>query len=388
MKIALLSCFHPYRGGISQFNSCLYRELGREHDVRAFNFKRQYPEALFPGKTQYEEEGDDVGADRLLDSINPFSYGRTFRAIRAWRPDLVITRYWMPFFAPSLGYVTRHLRKTCKVISILDNVVPHERRFFDEPLTKYFLEGSDGYVVMCGAVGDDLLRMRPEAKFTVLHHPLYTHFGGGLPQEEAENRLGLAHGKRNLLFFGLIREYKGLDILLEAFAGLGDEYQLIVAGEPYGSFEKYRKIIEGMGDGGDGSKSVNVPGNGTSNRVKLHLNYVNDSEVGLYFSAADLCVLPYRSATQSGISSVSFHFNVPLLVTDVGGLKETIGNKGTGIVAKECSPACIREEIERYFADPGIAKTCKKHIGEERERLSWKNFRAGLLDFAQTVTKP
>ncbi len=371
MKIAILSCFHPYRGGISQFNSCLLRELGKEHDVRAFNFKRQYPGALFPGKTQYEEEGEDVGAERLLDSINPISYGRTFRAIRAWGPDLVVTRYWMPFFAPSLGYVTRRLRKTCKVISILDNVVPHERRFFDEPLTKYFLEGSDGYVVMCGAVGDDLLRLRSDARFTVLHHPLYDHFGGGLPREEAEDRLGLAHGKRNLLFFGLIREYKGLDILLEAFAGLGDEYQLIVAGEPYGPFEKYQKIIEGI----------------DSSKVKLYLNYVNDSEVGLYFSAADLCVLPYRSATQSGISSVSFHFNVPLLVTDVGGLKETIGDKGTGIVAKECSPACIRDEIERYFADPTIAETCKKHIGEERERLSWKNFCASLLDFAQTAKK-
>ncbi len=340
--------------------------------MRAFNFKRQYPEFLFPGKTQYEEEGDDVGAERLLDSINPISYGQTFNAIRAWGPDLVITRYWMPFFAPSLGYVTRRLRKTCKVISILDNVVPHERRFFDATLTKYFLEGSDGHVVMCGAVGDDLLRLRPDAPFTVLHHPLYSHFGGGLPREEAENRLGLAHGKRNLLFFGLIREYKGLDILLEAFAGLGDEYQLTVAGEPYGSFEKYRKIIDGIDN---------------NDRVKLYLNYINDSEVGLYFSAADLCVLPYRSATQSGISSVSFHFGVPLLVTDVGGLKETIGDKGTGIVAKDCSPECVREEIERYFGDPAIGETCKKHIGEERERLSWKRFCAGLLDFAQTVKK-
>ncbi len=407
MKIALLSCFHPYRGGISQFNSCLFRELGREHDVRAFNFKRQYPGLLFPGRSQYAEEGDPVEAERVLDSINPISYGRTVRAIQAWGPDLVITRYWMPFFAPSLGYVTRRLRRTCKVVSILDNVVPHERRFFDVPLTKYFLEGSDGYVVMCSAVGDDLLQLKPDAKFTVLHHPLYTHFGEPLPREEAENRLGLAHGKRNLLFFGLIREYKGLDILLEAFAELGDDYQLVVAGEPYGSFEKYQKIIDGMTLGDKGGADGPVPKNGTAEagagntvggngpignsggngRVKLHLEYINDSGVNLYFSAADLCVLPYRSATQSGISSVSFHFGVPLLVTDVGGLKETIGDKGTGIVAKECSAECIREEIERYFSDPAIGASCKRHIGEEKERLSWKNFCANLLDFAQTVKK-
>ncbi|MCD8312609.1 MAG: glycosyltransferase [Bacteroidales bacterium] len=377
MKIAVLSCFYPFRGGISQFNACLFGELGREHDVRAFNFSRQYPGLLFPGKTQYVSEDDNavrIESESLLDSINPFSWGRTFRAIAAWGPDLVITRYWMSFFAPSLGYVTRRLRRKCgcRVVSILDNVVPHEPHFFDAPLTKYFLKGSDAHVVMCGAVAQDLLRLKPEAQFIELQHPLYSHFGEKLSREEAERRLGLEPGKRNLLFFGLIREYKGLDILLEAFAGLGDEYQLIVAGEPYGSFEKYQKIID--------EKIL-------AGRVHLFLHYIKDSEVSEYFSAADLCVLPYRSATQSGISSVSYHFGVPMVVTDVGGLEETIGQRGTGIVARECTPDCIRTEIERYFADPAIGASCRQKIESEKERLSWKNFCASLLDFSENVQK-
>ncbi len=404
MKIAVLSCFYPFRGGIAQFNACLLGELGREHDVRAFNFKRQYPEFLFPGKTQRVTRDDNavrVESVSILDSIDPFSYGRTLRAIREWGPDLLITRYWMSFFAPSLGYVTRRLRKKgCTVISILDNVVPHEPHFFDAPLTKYFLGGSDGHVVMCEAVGRDLRRLKPGADFIELTHPLYSHFGGKLPREEAERRLGLLPGKRNLLFFGLIRDYKGLDILLEAFAGLGNEYQLIVAGEPYGSFEKYRKIIdgklggarEGAEDGADkragkegGAKDAAADAKGK--RVHLFLHYIKDSEVGLYFSAADLCVLPYRSATQSGISSVSYHFGVPMVVTDVGGLKETIGGRGTGIVAAAPTPECVRGEIENYFADPAVGADCRKNIEAEKERLSWKNFCAALLDYAEKLGK-
>ncbi len=375
MKIAILSCFYPFRGGISQFNACLYGELSKNHDVRAFNFKRQYPEALFPGKTQYvtpDDEAIPVESVSLLDTVNPFSYVKTAKAIEAWGPDLVITRYWMPFFAPSLGYVTRRLRKKCKVISILDNVVPHEQRFFDRFLTKYFLKGSDANVVMCQAVADDLLGISPEAKYTIMQHPLYSHFGEKQSREDAEKKLGLSAGKRNLLFFGLIREYKGLDILLKAFAELPEDYQLIVAGEPYGSFDKYQEIID------------SIPG---KDRIHLFLHYIKDSQVSDYFSAADLAVLPYRSATQSGISSVSYHFEVPMVVTDTGGLKETIGDRGTGLVAPQCTPECIRAEILKYFNDPLIESSCKENIAKEKERLSWRNFCDGLLAFADKIEK-
>ena len=373
MKIALLSCFYPYRGGISQFNTYLYEELGKRHIVKAFNFTRQYPEILFPGKTQYvtaDDEAVPVESTSLLDTANPFSYVKTYREIRDWKPDVLIVRYWMSWFAPSLGYITRRMKKHCKVISILDNVIPHEPHFFDAPLTKYFLKGSTGCVTLCEAVSKDLLKLSPDKKYTVIQHPLYSHFGQKLAREEAERRLGLEPGRKNLLFFGLIRSYKGLDILLEAFGKLSDEYQLIIAGEPYGSFDKYQQIIDSLPN---------------KDRIRMNLKYIKDSEVKDYFSAADLAVLPYRSATQSGISSVSYHFEVPMIVTDTGGLKETIGDRGTGIVADECTPECILKEIHRFFSEPGLQEECIRNIRLEKERLSWNTFVLKLEDFIRTL---
>ena len=373
MKIAILSCFYPYRGGIAQFNANLFEELGKTHDVRAFNFSRQYPDILFPGKTQYvtkEDEAVPIEAEALLDTANPLSWGRTARAIRAWGPDLLLVRYWMSWFAPSLGDVARKMAPGCRVIGILDNVIPHERHWFDTPLTRWFLKGLDGAVTLCEEVGRDLRALRPDLPHTVLPHPIYTHFGAPLPREEAERRLGLPSGRRTLLFFGLIREYKGLDILLQAFDLLDGRYQLVIAGEPYGSFDKYQHLI----DGGRAPADVHV-----------FPDYIRDAEVKNYFSVADLTVLPYRSATQSGISSVSNHFGVPMVVTDVGGLKETVGARGTGIVCDEGTPACIAAAITRYFDDPALQEQLRAGIVAEKKRLSWSRFAQDLITFAQSI---
>ncbi len=313
-----------------------------------------------------DDEAVPVESESLLDTANPFTYHRTYRAIRDWNPDVLIVRYWMSYFAPSLGYITRKMRKHCKVISILDNVVPHEPYFFDTPLTRYFLKGSTGSVTLCEAVSKDLLKIRPDADYTVIQHPLYSHFGQKKDRREAESKLGLAEGKKNILFFGLIRTYKGLDILLEAFGKLPEDYQLIIAGEPYGSFDKYQEIID------------RLPG---KDRIFMDLKYIKDSEVTDYFSAADVAVLPYRSATQSGISSVSYHFEVPMIVTDVGGLKETIGDRGTGLVASEGTPEAIHAEILKYFNDTEIRQMCIENIRSEKERLSWKTFARKLTEF-------
>lgn len=373
MKIAILSCFYPYRGGISQFNACLYTELSRRHDVKAFNFSRQYPEFLFPGKTQYvtpDDEAVAVDSESLLDTANPFSYIKTLKAIKAWGPDLLIVRYWMSYFAPSLGYVTRHMKKHCKVISILDNVIPHEPHFFDAPFTKWFLEGSNGSITLCDAVAEDLLKLKPNATYKVIQHPLYTHFGAKMDRDASCRELGLDPGRKTLLFFGLIREYKGLDILLEAFRKLPDDYQLLIAGEPYGSFDKYRKIIDESG---------------CADRISMHLEYIKDSEVSRYFSAADLAVLPYRSATQSGISSVAYHFEVPMVVTDVGGLRSTIGERGTGLVTTEVSPDAVVTQIRKFFADPTLKQSCIENIRKEKTRLSWMNFCRKLESFVSNL---
>ena len=350
-------------------------ELGKENTVKAFNFKRQYPDFLFPGKTQYVTKDDDavpIESEALLDTANPFTYGRTYRAIRDWKPDLVVISYWMSWFAPSLGYIARRLKKHCKVVSILHNVIPHEPRFFDAPLTRYFLSGCTGNVTLCDEVSDDLEKLKPKSAKITLFHPVYAHFGERIPREEAEARLGLEPGRKNLLFFGLIREYKGLDILLHAFGKLDDSYNLIVAGEPYGSFAKYEGIINSSP---------------AKDRIKLFTKYIKDSEVKDYFSAADLAVLPYRSATQSGISAISWHFEVPMVVTDVGGLRQSIGETGTGLVAEKADPDCIAAEIRRYFSDANLRTLCINSIRAEKERLSWKTFSKRLIDFTDNLYK-
>ncbi len=375
MKIAILSCFHPYRGGISQFNTAILTELGRSHDVKAFNFKRQYPEFLFPGKTQYVTEDDEAAAVEstpVLDTANPLTYIKTARTIAEWNPDLLLTRYWMPYFAPSLGYVARRLKGRCKTVAVLDNVIPHERHFFDTALTRYFLGGFRGFITMSGSVSRELAEIRPGAVFRMLPHPLYSHFGEKLSREEAEKSLGLAPGKKNILFFGLIRKYKGLDILIKAFARLPEDFQLIIAGEPYGSFEPYAGLIDGLPPE-------------TRERVKIFPEYIPDSRVKVFFSAADVTVLPYRSATQSGISSISYHFEVPMIVTDTGGLKSAVGDGGTGIVVDAPEPDAVLGGIRKYFSDPAIRESCVLCIRKEKERLSWSRFCSELTEFADTL---
>ena len=373
MRIAILSCFYPYRGGIAQFNANLFTELGKEHEVRAFNFSRQYPSFLFPGKTQYvtpEDEAVAIESEALLDTANPFNWGHAASRIREYDPDVLIVRYWMSYFGPSLGCIARKMKKGCKVIAILDNVIPHEPHFFDRPLTSYFLKAVDGCICLCNEVRRDLLDIRKEAVSTVQPHPIYNHFGEKLDRKEAEVKLGLKPDKRNLLFFGLIREYKGLDILIKAFDLLGDEYQLIIAGEPYGSFDRYQTLI-------DSSPK--------SSSIKLFPDYIRDSEVKNYFSCADVCVLPYRSATQSGISAISNHFELPMIVTDVGGLKETVGERGIGLVCEEITPECVADKIRLYFDEKGLRESLIENICKENERLSWNRFCKDLISFAESL---
>lgn len=373
MKIAILSCFHPYRGGISQFNSCLMQELSKENIVRAFNFKRQYPSFLFPGKTQFVSEQDDIAAvesTATLDTLNPISWGRTANLIKEWNPDILILRYWNPWFALPLGTVARMMPSNCKVLAILDNVIPHERHFFDSLLTRFFLKGADGYLTMCNEVANDLLKIRKDARYIVRNHPVYNNFGQAVPREVAEKMLELTPGKKNILFFGLIRDYKGLDILIDAFDRISPNYELIIAGESYGPFDKYQRQI----DASPGRK-----------RIHVFNRFIPDSEVKYFFSAADVCVLPYKSATQSGVSSISYQFGVPLIVTDTGGLKETVGDTGMGLISPSATPAFIAQKIEQFFDNPSIRKNCVENIERAKERLTWRSFCNDMLEFAQNL---
>ncbi len=372
MKIVFLSTFYPYRGGIAQFNALVYREMEKKHQVEAITFSRQYPDLLFPGKTQMVSEKDDADAipsKRWLDTVNPFTYLSTARKIKKISPDLILTKYWMTFFAPSLGYVLGKQAKKTIRISILDNVIPHEKRFFDTAFNKYFLKRNDGFIVMSEKVRDDLLTVHPNAKYLLIPHPIYNQFGDKLEKSAARKQLNVPVDKKVLLFFGIIRDYKGLDFLIEAMSLLDESYHLIVAGEVYGSFEKYEQQISGLG---------------LKDRISIFSQYIDDAEVKNYFSAADVCVLPYKSATQSGITNISYHFEVPIIATNVGGLAETIAHGKTGLITDTVSPKGISEQITAFYSDEN-ANSFAENIRAHNQENSWQTFSEKLLAFYETL---
>jgi len=371
MKIALLSVFYPYRGGIAQFSAMLYRALEKEHELKAFTFSRQYPNFLFPGSSQFVTEADKadkIPTERTLDSVNPLTFRKTANKINAFSPDLFISQYWMTFFGPATGGVQKKLKKGTKRISILHNVIPHEKRFFDNFANKSFLKHNEGFVVLSDAVLKDLLSIVPDAKYLRIDHPIYSQFGEKRKRNEALMSLNLSIEKKYLLFFGFIREYKGLDLLLQALVNIPEEFELIVAGEIYGSFEKYQEIIDKEG---------------LSKRVHLFNEYIPDDEVTTYFSASDVCILPYKSATQSGITAIAHHFDLPIIATDVGGLKETILHEKTGLMiqpnVKELSNA-----IELFFKDERKERFSKT-IKENKSDNSWENFAQKVIAFSNEL---
>lgn len=374
MKISFLSTIYPYRGGIAQFNANLLEELSKEHETQAVTFTRQYPNFLFPGETQFVTENDKVepiNSIRSLDSINPLTWGKTARLINKFEPDILITKYWMTFFGPSLGTVAKKMKSKTVRISILDNVIPHEKRFFDTPSNKYFLNNNDGFVVMSDSVLADLLSIKPNAKYIRVDHPMYDHFGEKLKREEACRQLNLDPSKKIVLFFGFIRDYKGLDLLIEATSMLSDDYCVVVAGEVYGSFEKYQAQIDQLNLGG---------------RIRLFNHYIGDHEVPLYFSAADVCILPYKSATQSGITSIAMHFELPIIATDVGGLKELVLHEKTGLIVAEPKSDLIASTIRAYF-DERKKEVFIQAIAAEKEQYTWKHFADRLCEFSEEIRR-
>jgi glycosyltransferase involved in cell wall biosynthesis len=372
MKISLLSAFYPYRGGIAQFGAMLYRALEEEHDVKAFTFKRQYPNFLFPGSSQYvtdEDSADEIPSVRVLDTVNPITYSTTARKINAEKPDLLISQYWMTFFGPSFGAVHRRVKKDVKRVSILHNVIPHEKRFFDSRANKYFLKHNDGFIVMSDAVLEDLLRLKPNAKYLRIDHPVYNQFGESRPREEVLKELNLEADKKYLLFFGFIRDYKGLDLLLEAMCDLPEDIHLIIAGEVYGSFTKYQQLIDA---------------NNLKSRVHIFDHYISDDEVTNYFSASDVCILPYKGATQSGITAISHHFEVPVVATDVGGLKENTKHNETGLIVEKPHPHLIANSIKHYYLE-NKGPVFRDNIKKIKEEGTWENFAKKIVEFAETL---
>lgn len=362
-KIILLGTTWPFRsGGIATFNERLTRALIDGGDeVINYTFSLQYPSFLFPGKTQLSDQPAPEGLDIRIkvNSINPFNWLSIGREIKRLKPDLLLVRYWTPFMAPCLGTIARIIRKNdhTKVIAIADNVIPHEKHLIDNILTRYFTNSCNGFITMSRAVLNDLKLFRPLAPMAYTPHPLYDIFGKIVPREQALKHLNLNADYRYLLFFGFIRDYKGLDWLLEAF---GNEklrqfpVKLIIAGEFYTSSEKYLQIIS--------EKNL-------TDHVILRTDFIADQEVANYFGAADMVVQPYKSATQSGVTQIAFHYNKPMLVTDVGGLGEIIPHGKVGYVVNP-GPEAITEAIFDFYKNDRNDYFTGNVIFE-KEKFSW-----------------
>lgn len=370
MKIAYLSTFYPYKGGIAQFNGSLLTALSAKNEVRAYNYTTQYPNFLFPGDSQYVNDDDKaikIDSTRILNSVNPFSWKQTYNEIVKFKPDIVMSKLWIPLLAPSVGYVTGKLRKQgVKAISVLGNVIPHEHRVGDEALTKYYLNRNDGFIAMAESVKDDLLTLKPNAKYIMGYHPPYDHFGDSLDQKTAREKLGIHPDKKVLIFFGFIRDYKGLDVLIDAFKKLDESYHLIIAGESYSGFDKYEEMLKDV----------------DSNRLTKMIKYTTEDEAALCFSASDVCVLPYRTATQSGIVGISYNFNVPVIVSDVGGLREMVEPWNAGKVVESADVTLFENAIKDFF---NSKVDYKSNIDKAIKDQSWESLADKVIEFAKSI---
>ena len=362
MKITLLGPAYPYRGGLAKFNERLARQFSsecKEVDIRTFTL--QYPGFLFPGKTQYNDSPAPEGIKiiRELNSINPFNWVRTGLKIRKEKADILLIRYWLPFMAPCLGTVARIVKsnKYTVIISVVDNVFPHEKRPGDIMLSKFFMKSIDGAVVLSHSVQKDIESFRKDIPVCSTPHPLFDTYGKKLNRNEALSALKLDQDSLYLLFFGFIRNYKGLDILIRAFSDnrlRGKNLKLLVAGEFYENAAPYMKLVKESGLEKD---------------IIFYDKFIADKEVGLFFSGADLVVQPYKSATQSGVTQIAYHFDKPMLVTDVGGLKEIVLHEKCGYVV-EPDPKKIADAIIDYF-DNNRKIAFTECVKKEKERFSW-----------------
>ena len=380
--IIILGPAHPYRGGgITTFNERLATQFQQEgYTVTIYNFSLQYPSFLFPGKSQYTTEPAPAHLKilRKVNSINPFNWLKTGNELKRLQPDLIVVRYWLPLMGPALGSILRRVKKNhhTKIIAITDNVVPHEKRPGDKPFTRYFLQPCDAFVTMSDKVMGDLKTLEPGKPTIKVNHPLYDNFGGAISKETARKFLQINNNERIILFFGFIRKYKGLDILLEAMKTVKNNFlkanpgdgrpipKLLVAGEFYEDEKIYQQQIDALG---------------IRDMLLLHTHFITDSEVKNYFAAADLVVQPYRNATQSGVTPLAYHFEKPMVVTNVGALPDYVPHERVGLVA-EPTAASLAAAIERYFQlgeDHFLPQ-----LREEKKKYSWTVLTSEIIALA------
>ncbi len=378
-KVIIIGPAHPLRGGgLTTFNHRLAKEfISQGHDCRIYSFSLQYPSFLFPGKSQYSTEPAPEGINiiSVINSINPFNWIKIGNRLKKEKPDIIIVRFWLPLMGPALGTILRRVRKNkhTKIICIADNVIPHEKRLGDKPFTRYFLKSCDAFITMSEKVLDDLrlfqktnriLRTKP-AK--LVPHPLYDNFGAIISKMEAREKLGLEKKDSIILFFGFIRKYKGLDLLFEAMA---DErikkagIKLLVAGEFYEDVKRYQEQIDQLG---------------IRDRLILKINFIPDNDVKYYLCAADAVVQPYKNATQSGVTPLAYHFEVPMIVTNVGGLPSLVPHNKVGLVCEPNAEA-IAQTMHQMMQTG--TESFLPYLREEKKKYAWSKMTDAILKMA------
>jgi glycosyltransferase involved in cell wall biosynthesis len=380
-KIIIIGPAHPLRGGLATFNQRLAKEFIQcGHDCSIYSFRLQYPSFLFPGKTQYSDEPapDGINIFPAINSVNPLNWIKTGHQLKKEKPDIIVVRYWLPFMGPALGTILRKVRKNnhTRIICIADNVIPHEKRPGDKAFTTYFLHSCDAFITMSEKVMADLRLFQPQKPALLVQHPLYDNFGAILSKEKAREKLGLGSGESIILFFGFIRKYKGLDLLLEAMKLLKENpatglqnLKLMIAGEFYEDEKPYRELIDKLG---------------IRDNLILKTDFIADSEVKYYLCAADAVIQPYRNATQSGVTPLAYHFEKPMIVTNVGGLPALVPDGKAGLVV-EPTPQSIANGIERFYR---LGENYFiPHLRTEKQKYSWANMVNAIIQMANDLQK-
>jgi glycosyltransferase involved in cell wall biosynthesis len=383
MKVVIIGPAYPLRGGLASFDQRLCRAFTEAgHDASIYSFSLQYPGFLFPGTTQYSSDPPPEGIEihSLINSISPLNWLSTGERLRKEAPDLLVVRYWLPFMGPALGTILRRVRKNgrTRIIAITDNVLPHEKRPGDLVFTRYFLKACDGFITMSDEVMQDLRKFEKTKPAEKVIHPLYDNFGEIVPKPDARHMLNekldlnIGADEKIVLFFGFIRKYKGLDLLLRAMAEPGIReagIRLLVAGEYYDEEKTYTDLIAELK---------------IKDRLILKTDFIPDSEVQYYLCASDAVIQPYRHATQSGVTPLAYHFEKPMIVTDVGSLPSHVIHEQTGLVAKP-EPSSIARAILRFFElgeDYFIP-----HLRMEKKKYSWKNLVNTILGLSHDIQK-
>lgn len=371
-KIVIIGPAYPLRGGgIATFNERLAKQFIDEgFDTTIYTFSYQYPSFLFPGSSQYSTESPPEGIPIKvkINSVNPLNWIKVGNELKKIKPDLIIVRYWLPFMGPCLGTILRRVKQNhhTKIICIADNVLPHEKRPGDKVFTQYFIKPVDGFITMSEKVLADLKQFAKNKPAKLVPHPLYDNFGDIISKEIARKKLGISIEDKVVLFFGFIRKYKGLDILLNAFKKVIEQkkienLKLLIAGEFYEDEKSYALLL-------------NDPS--IQSHLILHTHFIPNSEVKYFLCAADCVIQPYRSATQSGVTPLAYHFEVPMIVTNVGGLPSMVADKKTGLIAAPTAES-IAKKIEEYFESG--EDFFLPYLREEKKKYSWKNMVSAIF---------